>query len=85
MDIHSEATMGLPDDKNSIDQLERDLAELAALTGESECDIRQTALREYLAWRLPEIRDLHIALAQANRGEFATDEEVREVFARYGA
>jgi RHH-type transcriptional regulator, rel operon repressor / antitoxin RelB len=85
MDVHLEAAMGLPDDKQLLDQLAQDLAELVALTGQSESEIRCTALRDYLAWRLPEIRDLQIALAQAGRGEFATEEEVREVFARYGA
>lgn len=85
MDIHLEATMGLPDEKELPDQLGQDLAELVALTGQSDSAIRRTALRDYLAWRLPEIRDLQIALAQADREEFATEEEVREVFARYGA
>ncbi|HJU99606.1 MAG TPA: hypothetical protein VJ752_03570 [Burkholderiaceae bacterium] len=85
MEFHFETPMGLPNDKDSVDQLERDLAELVALTGQSESDIRRMALREYLAWRLPEIRDLQIAQAQADRGEFAPEEEVREVFARYGA
>ena len=85
MDTDLEATMGLPDDKQLLDQLEQDLAELVTLTGQSESEIRRTALRDYLAWRLPEIRDLQMAFAQADRGEFATEKEVREVFARYGA
>ncbi|CAN7669745.1 hypothetical protein LJR289_005222 [Pseudoduganella sp. LjRoot289] len=68
-----------------MDKLTEDLAQLAALTGQSAEDIRTEALREYLDWRLPQQRALLKAIEAADRGEFASTAEVRAVFARYGA
>jgi len=34
------------------------------------------------AW---EIRDIHEGIQEADAGEFATDEQVRDLFAKYGA
>ena len=41
------------------------------------------ALRGYLEERLPQIEDLKEAVLAADRGEFASDEEVGAVIARY--
>ena len=37
---------------------------------------------ELLPWQIEKVR---LGLAAADRGEFATDEEVEQVFAKYGA
>ncbi len=56
-----------------------------ALESQSTAAIAKTASRDYLAWRIPQILDLQDAIAAANRGEFASDEEVNAFFARYNA
>jgi predicted transcriptional regulator len=65
--------------------LQQQLAQLAELTGQSEADIVQLALQEYLDCHLPEMLELQASEQQADRKEFSSKEEVREVFARYGA
>ena len=56
----------------------------ARMTGRSKSYVAMAALGEYLDWRLPQIQDLEVAIAAADRGEFATESEVAAVFARYG-
>jgi predicted transcriptional regulator len=68
-----------------MDQILNELTQLAALTGESEESIKAEALRQYLNWRLPQQRALQAAIEAADRGEFASTDEVRALFARYGA
>ena len=55
----------------------------AELTGRTKSHVAMEALKEYLVWREPQIADLKEAVAAADRGEFANDAEVAEVFARY--
>jgi predicted transcriptional regulator len=43
------------------------------------------ALSDYLDWRIPQIENLKLAIAAADRGEFASDEEVEATFKKYGA
>lgn len=57
----------------------------AEMVGQSKSQIAVNALEDYLDWRIPQIADLKLALAAADRGEFATDEEVEAVFKKYGA
>jgi predicted transcriptional regulator len=68
-----------------MDQILNELTQLAALTGESEEAIKAEALRHYLSWRLPQQRALQAAIVAADRDEFASADEVRARFARYGA
>jgi predicted transcriptional regulator len=68
-----------------MDQILDELTQLAALTGESEDAIKAEALRHYLNWRLPQQRALQAAIVAADRDEFASADEVRARFARYGA
>jgi predicted transcriptional regulator len=68
-----------------MDQLLNEPTQLAALTGESEEAIKAEALRQYLNWRLPQQRALQTAIDAADRGEFASPDEVRARFARYSA
>ncbi|NHZ88349.1 hypothetical protein F2P45_04805 [Massilia sp. CCM 8733] len=69
----------LPDDFGAT------VSALSKVPGQSLSSITEDALREYTGWRVPQIDDLQLAIAAADRGEFATDDEVDAVFARYGA
>ncbi|RQP24555.1 CopG family ribbon-helix-helix protein [Piscinibacter terrae] len=57
----------------------------AQLTGRSKSHVAMEALKEYLVWREPQIADLKEAIAAADHGEFASDQEVEDTFARYSA
>lgn len=57
----------------------------ADAVGQSRATIAANALSDYLDWRIPQVEDLKLAIAAADRGEFASDEEVSAVFAKHGA
>jgi RHH-type transcriptional regulator, rel operon repressor / antitoxin RelB len=57
----------------------------AEMVGQSKAQIAANAIEDYLDWRIPQIEDLKIAIAAADRGEFASDEEVEAVFKKFGA
>lgn len=66
---------------NVFDQLN----DLAKATSRTKSFVTVEALSSYLdtqAWQIQEVTE---ALAEADRGDFATDEEVNAVFAKYGA
>ena len=67
------------------DELKHAVLQLSTLSGQSVSAITEEALMEYMAWRVPQMRDLKKAIAAADRGEFASDDEVAAVFAKYGA
>lgn len=56
----------------------------ARQTGRSKSFVAVEALSEYLAWRIPQIEDLTLALKAADQGDFATEEEVNAAFAKHG-
>ena len=61
-----------------------ELEALTKATGRTKSFLMVEALREYLqvqAWQLQDIKD---GLTEANRGEFATEDEVATFFAKYG-
>lgn len=66
------------------DELKAKLDRYAQLTGRSMSYVAATAVEEYLAWRVPQLEDLEQAIQEADAGKFASDEEVRETFAKYG-
>lgn len=66
---------------NVFDQLN----ELAKATSRTKSFVTVEALSSYLNAQAWQIREVTEALAEADRGEFATDEEVNAVFAKYGA
>jgi predicted transcriptional regulator len=66
-------------------ELKQAVIQLSALSGQSVSAITQDALLEYMAWRLPQIEDLKQAIIAADKGEFASDGEVTDFFAQYGA
>lgn len=65
------------------DELAQTLASLAKATGRSKSFLAINALREYLdreAWQIAEIQK---AVAEADAGDFATDEEVDAVMRKW--
>ncbi len=73
----SQVSMRLPG------ELKARIESYAQLTGRSKSHVAMEALAEYLDWRLPQVADLKQAIAAADRGEFASDDEVQAVFQRY--
>ena len=65
--------------------LQQALSQFSLMSGQSTAAITETALRDYLTWRAPQLLDLQEAIAAADRGEFASDEEANAFFAKYGA
>jgi predicted transcriptional regulator len=72
----SQVSMRLPG------ELKAKVETYAQMTGRSKSHVVMEALAEYLDWRTPQIADLQEAVAAADRGEFASDEEVRAVLTR---
>ena len=72
-------TVGLNDD------LKQSVVDLSAASGQSLEVITQDALRHYVDWRVEQQSDLAEAIAAADRGEFASADEVNALFARHGA
>lgn len=66
---------------NVFDQLE----ELAKATARTKSFVTVEALSSYLEAQSWQIREVMAGLEEADRGEFATEEEVNAVFAKYGA
>lgn len=70
-------------------QLPEDLAgqidQLALATGRNKNAITVSALRDYVEAHVWQIEDTEQGVAEADRGEFASDSEVNAAFAKYGA
>jgi predicted transcriptional regulator len=67
------------------DQMLAKLDALAADTDRSRSWLAAKAIEDYLelnAWQIARIKD---GIAEADRGEFASDEEVEAVFSKYRA
>ena len=65
------------------DELKAKLDKYAELTGRSKSYVALTAVEEFLAWRVPQLQDLEIAIEEADQGKFASEKEVNRVFAKY--
>jgi len=66
------------------DELKAKLEKLAEITHRSKSFLAAEALRDFIEsneWQLAEIRQ---ALAEADKGEFASDKAVRETFRKWG-
>lgn len=61
------------------------LEQLAKATARTKSFVTIEALSAYLDAQSWQIKDIEAGLAEADRGEFATDAEVDAVFAKYGA
>jgi len=66
-------------------ELERAITELASASGMSVADIAEDALKHYVDWRAEQLHDLQAATAAADQGDFASGDEVKALFTRYGA
>lgn len=64
-------------------ELKIQLDHLAAETQRDESELANEAVAMYLAQQRHIIGRIHEGLAQAQRGEFVTDEEMEAFFARY--
>jgi len=62
------------------EQLER----LTKATGRSKSYLAMEALQSYLAAQAWQISDIQEAIAEADNGDFASDQEVADTFAKYG-
>jgi len=61
------------------------MEELAKATARTKSFLTVDALTDYVQRESWQIRDIHEGIAEANAGEFATDDQVQAVFAKYGA
>jgi predicted transcriptional regulator len=64
-------------------ELKEKMQTYAHLTGRTKSYVAMEALREYLDWRIPQVEDLKAAVAAADQGDFASDEEVAAVFSKH--
>lgn len=55
----------------------------ATLAGRTKSHVAMEALGEYLDWRMPQIKELKAAVAAADAGDFASDDEAAAIFSRY--
>jgi RHH-type transcriptional regulator, rel operon repressor / antitoxin RelB len=61
------------------------IEELAKATERTKSFLTIDALTNYVERESWQIRDIHEGIEEADAGEFATDEQVRAVFAKHGA
>lgn len=61
------------------------IEELAKATARSKSFLAIDALTHYVQSESWQIRDIHEGIKEADAGEFATDKQVKAVFAKYGA
>jgi predicted transcriptional regulator len=52
----------------------------AEMVGQSKAQIAVNAMEDYLAWRVPQLASLKLAIAAADRGEIADPMEVERFF-----
>lgn len=63
-------------------ELKRRLQSYAELVGRPQASVASEALADYLDWRVPQVQALKQAVAAADRGEFASADEVEQFFRR---
>lgn len=61
------------------------LEDLAKATARTKSFVTLEALSTYLNTQSWQVQDIEAGLAEADRGEFASDAEVNAVFAKHGA
>ncbi|MFM8769709.1 MAG: CopG family ribbon-helix-helix protein [Rubrivivax sp.] len=61
------------------------IEELAKATARTKSFLTIDALTSYVERESWQIRDIHEGIKEADAGEFATDDQVKAVFSRYGA
>lgn len=65
--------------------LYKQIEELAKATARTKSFLTIDALTSYVERESWQIRDIHEGIKEADAGEFATDDQVKAVFSRYGA
>jgi RHH-type rel operon transcriptional repressor/antitoxin RelB len=65
------------------DEMAQNLASLAQATGRSKSYLTVDALQDYLAREAWQIAEIKSAVAQADAGEFASDEDVQAVMDKW--
>lgn len=65
-------------------ELHGQLEQLVQATGRSKSFLTVEALRTYVSQEQWQIADVQTGLQEADRGEFASAEEIRAVYAKYG-
>lgn len=63
--------------------LKNRLEKLAESTSRSKSFLAAEAIKEFIDLNEWQIQEIQSALAEADKGEFATDEEVKDVFDRW--
>lgn len=66
-------------------ELKARLENYAKLVGRPQATVTSEALADYLDWRIPQIEALQQNIAAADRGDFASADEVEQFFKRYEA
>lgn len=61
------------------------LETLVQATGRNKSAITVAALRDYVAAEAWQIQDIEQGIVEADRGEFASADEINSFFAKYGA
>ena len=64
-------------------ELKTRLENYAKLVGRPQATVTSEALMDYLDWRIPQIEALQQNIAAADRGDFASADEVEQFFRRY--
>ena len=64
-------------------ELKTRLEHYAQLVGRPQANVASDALADYLDWRTPQTEALKQAVAAADRGEFASADEVEQFFKAY--
>ncbi len=83
--LHAMATLEKTLNLRISPELHRSLALLTKATGRSKSYLAVEALEAYLEDQSWQIQDIEAGIAEAQRGEFATSEEVQSIFSKYGA
>lgn len=63
----------------------RQLEALAKVTARTKSFVTLEALSSYLEAQSWQVKDIEEGLAEANNGDFASESNVKRVFAKYGA
>ena len=61
------------------------IEELAKATARSKSFLTIDALTSYVQTESWQIRDIHEGIKEADAGDFATEQQVKAVFSKYGA
>lgn len=65
------------------DELHGQLADLAALGDRPEALLVAEAIEQYLAEQAWQLKEIRLAIAEADAGDFVEDEEVQRIFEKY--